>query len=343
MGEVHVYCRFNKYNDVEIPQKFTNVNSNGAFGIIKFLFGFKNVYKNTSPDLIVFDNRLSTLVYFFYSKLINKSKMIYDARELYILKDAKTIKSKIGCWFESKLIRNANLNISANSFRSDYMYNYYQLGFKPIVFENIRKLSFDSSIDYGPLYKNIFQTDKTNIITSNGSSFDRLTNRLVYEIVDKLENINLIITGKIDVNEEKELMRYASFNKSFKINFVGLVSANDLAYLISKSDIGVVSYNQDTLNNKYCASGKLYEFLFYKVPVVVTTNPPLKEICDNHGVGESNEDFSLSIRKIQKNYKYYIKNIDLFLKNMNIEKMHDFIRDEVEENLYENRNKKKNT
>ena len=53
-----------------------------------------------------------------------------------------------------------------------------------------------------------------------------------------------------------------------------------LKYFIENSQVGMVTYHQHDLNNKYCASGKIYEFLFEGKPDARTkVVKELKKFC----------------------------------------------------------------
>ena len=64
-----------------------------------------------------------------------------------------------------------------------------------------------------------------------------------------------------------------------------------LKYFIENSQVGMVTYHQHDLNNKYCASGKIYEFLFEGKPVVTSTNPPLADFCGKYGIGIAEDNY----------------------------------------------------
>jgi len=104
-----------------------------------------------------------------------------------------------------------------------------------------------------------------------------------------------------------------------KVVILRQMNQTELKYLISRSHIGVVNYNQKDLNNKFCASGKIYEFLYEGLPVITTTNPPLKRMCDDFGVGESDDDYYNGINKIIAGYSKYKDAVKTFISNHDVE------------------------
>ena len=58
------------------------------------------------------------------------------------------------------------------------------------------------------------------------------------------------------------------------------------------------------MNNKYCASGKIFEFLYEGIPVVTTTNITLKTVCDEYNICLLYTSFSIMLAVF--NYHYHI-------------------------------------
>ncbi len=54
---------------------------------------------------------------------------------------------------------------------------------------------------------------------------------------------------------------------------------------INSSDIGLVFYQNTNLNNYWCASNKLYEFILCGKPVITNDYPGLREVVENNQLG----------------------------------------------------------
>ena len=80
-----------------------------------------------------------------------------------------------------------------------------------------------------------------------------------------------------------------------------------------------MNYGQYDLNNKYCASGKLYEFLYEGIPVVTTTNPPLKGLCKRYGIGIADDDYFNGINAVLDNYTQYKNAVKRFINTNTVE------------------------
>ena len=102
------------------------------------------------------------------------------------------------------------------------------------------------------------------------------------------------------------------------VELIGRLTQTELKYLISKCQIGIVNYGQYDTNNKYCASGKIYEFIYEGLPVVTTTNPTLKKLCDQEKIGYADDKYAEGINRIIENYNEYKMNVKRFASNNTI-------------------------
>ncbi len=257
-------------------------------------------------DIVFADNRRATIP----ALLINRKKkavLIQDCRELYDAKQFTELFNKIGCVAERHCAKKADILICANSFRADYMEKYWGTK-RPIVFENVRKLESDESkIDKAAaLIDPYLEDDEIRIVSTYGCSIDR-TNDVLVKNINKINgNIKVFLVGSSGKEDENIIRGIIKEEKAEdKVVILRQMDQTELKYLISHSHIGVVNYNQKDLNNKYCASGKMYEFLYEGLPVITTTNPPLKKMCDDFGVGEADDQYFDGINKIINNYKDY--------------------------------------
>ena len=92
-------------------------------------------------DFIFADNRKATVPALKLNKLLKPKAVIYDARELYLQRETHGFASKVGCFFESRMIAKAALTICANEERKQVMEKEYGKIGAILVFENFRKLS----------------------------------------------------------------------------------------------------------------------------------------------------------------------------------------------------------
>lgn len=290
---------------------------------IKFILeAIRFVKKMEDLDILVLDNRRAALVGLFLKK---ENVVIQDCRELYDINDVKHFVGKIGCIIEKKMIEKSDIIICANKERAEKMEELFDLERKPIVFENLRKLKYSSENRKETLkekYSDIIKKDEIRIISSSGCSVDR-TNDI---LVKNLKNINeqyktrLILVGENSGSDYETIKKLLKDNEIGNVTILGKIEQDDLKYLISNSHIGVVNYSSVGLNNSLCASGKLYEFMYEGIPVITTSNLPLKNICEEYGVGVADDTYYKGINEIICNYDMYVNNVLNFIKYNTVEK-----------------------
>lgn len=270
-------------------------------------------------DILFIDNR-KAIIPAIIIRIIKKPRfIILDVRELYLSNEVHHLKGKIGCYFESWMIKKASIVISANKQRSKIMKEYYKLSEAPLVYQNIRKIDFSESYYekyYLNKYHDLFKRNTCKIISTSGFSISRTNDILVKSMTELGENYELLLVGGGRIEDRIVVEGLIKDNDLSNVTMIDMVEADELKFLIQNSDIGIVNYHQRDSNNKYCASGKIYEFLFEGIPVVTTENDPLKELCDTHQIGEANNNYSVGISNVSLRYEYYKKNVLNFMKKI---------------------------
>lgn len=322
-------------------EKFHYVfSSSGLFSYIKFvrycLRVARNINNNDPIDVIFADNRKAIFPAILIRNIMKIKHAIYDSRELYLLKESKSISNFVGCLLERLFINKFDVVVCANSQRSKIMKDLFDLKSVPLVYENIRKLNFSTEIInmqvYEQKYKEIFTDGSFVIIATDGFSKARGTDKLIEAIKKLGKKYSLVLAGKITEQDKNKLNEISERYKNIYI--VGLLSEQELKYVLNKCNIGFVSYPMDTYNNIYCASGKVYEFLFEGLPVLTSKNPPLLELCEKYKVGISTEDFLSAILEISVNYDFYKNNVFDMQKTVSVEYNNNILLKQLKNSLY---------
>lgn len=319
IGNLFVLCR-SSYG-VDNPN-FIIYHGESYWGFIQFAIKQIKYFRRLNIQVIVFDNRKSVIPGSIIKKKCGIKYVIQDCRELYFAKDTKRITSKIGCLIEKPSIKKADLIICANIYRAKIMEKVYQLSNTPLVFENLRKLEYSNDVDMNELsveFSNIINVDEFRVIATAGCDLHRLNDVLVKSLRQVKHRVRLIMVGNSFETDISTIQAIISDLGLKNVDYLGIVNQNQLKYLIQNSHIGIVNYGQYDLNNKYCASGKLYEFIYEGVPVVTTTNPPLVDICTKYSVGIADDNFFSAIDTILDNYDYYVGNALSFAESNTVE------------------------
>ncbi len=283
---------------------------------IKFTFFSIYIYfkYRKEIDVLFVDNFLSSIPAMILIMIFRPKVVIQDRRELYFSKEVKNKAGKIMCYLEEKISKKANLVIVANNFREKILDDFFEGKVNLFTYENIRYLpKNEKKFDYyEKKYFDIFKANSRTVISTGGASFQRMVDKLIIDF-DKVKiPVKLILVGggpKDDINKLKKIINEGQ--KSMDIHLIDKVSMDELRFLIKKSDVGIVNYHQKDLNNLYCASGKIYEYLEEGKPIITTENIPLKEFCEIHEVGVANNNFNESIDLIFKEYSKFQKNVYL--------------------------------
>lgn len=272
-------------------------------------------------EIIFADNRMSCIEALYLKFRNRKIRVIQDSRELYMIDKGNSIKSNFGTIIERMLMKRADYVICANEFRAEYVRKNIKLKNKPIVYENIRRLVSDASkkTDFEQKYKWLFEKNKPIVISTSGGLVERTNDKLVREFVAFDNKMILLLVGGETQEDNRVINAIIKEKKLNDVYILGRVSQNELQFLVSRSYIGIVNYGNYDFNNIYCASGKIYEFLYEGIPVVATSNPPLKDMCEKYGIGVSTDNYFDGIRRLCDNYSDYRKNVELFIQRDRIE------------------------
>lgn len=215
------------------------------------------------------------------------------------------------------------------------MKEHFNLSFTPIVYENIRRLEY-SEDDYEKCERELshyFVDDKTYIISTSGVLRQRNAHILCDAIARLGEGYHLFIIGYSDAEGQimiEDIMREYHVNN---ITIMNWMSKSELKYLIGHCQIGIVNYSQEGTNNRFCASGKMYEFAFEGLPMVTTSNPPLSFFCEEYGIGVSDDSFYDGILEIMKNYSKYRENVREFAKGIDVDRNNIIVADLIKKRL----------
>jgi glycosyltransferase involved in cell wall biosynthesis len=284
---------------------------NGKRNYFNFIRGSIKAIKVENPDIIILhDNYTAAILRWLYKHRKN-TYVIYDSSELHIHVKPTTLKTRIAIhmsYFEKKYLKYADIVIAANNERATIMKDYFKLKETPIIFDNMHKIvdNYDAT-ECAEKYRNLLMDTKSkfHIVYAGGIDERRLTFQLV-EAVGKLgQEYQLTVIGSATLEVKERFNGFVEKMGYKNIGYYGIVSRAELRYLIQNAHASVSAFVQNTANNKYCASGKLYESIFEGVPVITSDNPPLKKICDTYNIGVSGSSFEESILQLRNNYDFY--------------------------------------
>jgi len=282
------------------------INIRGLLSYLKFIFKIMRVaYNLNNIDVLFIDNRKAVIPGLVVKIFKNPKVIIQDVRELYLINEIKYLRGKIG-----------------NKYRAKIMQEYYSLNEMPLIYGNIRKLEFDNNYSKKELegkFNTILKDDTFKIISTSGYAIKRTNDKLVLAMKGLGKKFELLLVGGGTKRDYKRITRLIKKNKIENVRIIDKLSTSELKYLIQKCQVGVVNYNKEDTNNKFCASGKIYEFVFEGLPVITTENLPLVELVERYRIGVSNDNYHNGIITICKNYLYYKQNVLSFAKSIDVD------------------------
>lgn len=329
-----LYCFTNGFKPVNKNSKVCHARSYARF-INEAISFAKKIIMYHDIDIVFLDNRKATIPGLILNRIFPNLVYILDCRELYIPNEIKRVSGKLGCYFERVMINNSNIVICANKERSVYMKKEYGIN-APIVYENIRRLKYDKEYvkeRTEKKFRKYLMYDEIRIIATSGCSISRMTDVLVKNVGRVNRKCRLLLVGDSKPIDRKIIKKIIHEMHISNVNIVGTLNQSELKYLLSHCHIGIVNYNQKDINNKYCASGKAYEFLHEGLPIVTTTNPPLCSLCEKFGVGCADDLFFMGINKVIANYGTYRKKVEEYIKKDFIMKSQEKMLDELSKRL----------
>lgn len=100
------------------------------------------------------------------------------------------------------------------------------------------------------------------------------------------DDVVVVLVGRLNKWWKAESMQFAQEAIAARRLFVhGEVKHERLLDFVAGADAGVVIYDDSSLNNLYCAPGKLSDYIFAEVPVVASGFPTLKPMVEGHRIG----------------------------------------------------------
>lgn len=296
------------------------------------LFVCSRIQSIGTLDLIFIDNRKGIVPGYLAKKLSGARYVVQDCRELYDIKSAAGVPGKIGCVVEKIFTRRSDVVVAANAFRAKLMVKMFRLKEEPLNYENIRQLEYTSAEKQRSVEaecREFFAEKKFRIVSTAGCDMSRTTGKMLEAMKGLGSGYELLLIGE---NEEEDEQIVQATIRSLGLNNVKILPRMDqdhLKYFIQNSQVGMVTYHQRDLNNKYCASGKIFEFLFEGKPVVTSTNPPLKEFCEKYKAGQASEDYEQAVHEIAVHYDRWENSVRRFVSRVHVEKNNERLAEEI--------------
>lgn len=272
-----------------------------------------------SGDILFVDNYFASVPALLIRVLKRRVLIIQDIRELYSTNDAKSLKGKLFILSERRLMRLADVVICANGHRAVYMKETFNLPSLPLVFENIRFLTGEVNDSIEHFERIDLENVRFKVISTGGVSLARGALDLLKAFRTLPLVYHLFLVGGGSKEDYQIVNDYICLNNIENVTILGKVPLLSLRNIVSKCTIGVVIYPRNNINNEYCASGKVYEYVGEGLPIVTSLNPPLSELCQATNIGIASDDYGTAIKHVADNLEYYRENVASFRKSLSVD------------------------
>ncbi|HPD95136.1 MAG TPA: glycosyltransferase [Tenuifilaceae bacterium] len=240
-----------------------------------FFYNLKVIVNITfSKVSVIYANDLDTLVGCSIGAIIRFKPLIYDSHELFTEIPeliGHPIKKFIWKMSEAIFIKRARYIITVSEGVSKELKKRY--GINPIVIRNVSaKVNTEAFKDKQPTL--IYQ-GSLNV----GRGIE-----LAIDMMEYLPCYHLIIAGSGDI--EIELRKRMLEKKLFdRIEFTGVLDADNLHILTCKAWIGLSLEEDLGLNYRYALPNKIFDYVAASVPVLVSNLPDMSNLVNEYQIG----------------------------------------------------------
>jgi glycosyltransferase involved in cell wall biosynthesis len=251
-----------------------------------------------------------------YLLLHPRVRLVYDARE-YVLgthecagRSRKSIHQRVVIMgtlaIEEWASRRAVAVVHTNRWRRRlYEHSHAVVKGKSFVLENLHAHAID--------HVALIQPDTSPTVGYVGvpSANDHHLSLLIAALSLLPSEYGLSIVGSETAEQRAAVMKQATdLSVQTRLKFIDGVPCWELQNIFRTFTCGVVLMDDDRLNNRYCSTNKVFDFIAAGCPVVVTAVPPLRRLVQSLQVGStvSRADsvrIAAAIKEVVENHAFF--------------------------------------
>lgn len=282
-------------------------NTTGFLRYLKFCKFVKNYFKKSEFDLFYAHDYYSAGLVGWVHKKFPSVKIVYDAHELCMPEKGKKTGVRDLFFYNNEKwnIKKPNLVICATDERADIMQRHYGLSQKPLPIQNISELTIvddDFARQLVERCDDFLKSSETILVYAGvlhpGRKIDNL-----FGIIEKNTSTNLLIVG--GGSDEVRLKKLAEERIPGRYCFTGSLPYSYMGVLLSRCDVGYISYPTNNQNNIYCAPNKIYEYASVNLPMIAPENPTIRKFFEEYGIGIVDNDLSFAFGKVIQNLQMH--------------------------------------
>ena len=233
----------------------------------------------TKKDILL-ANDLDTLIpNYLISRFLNK-KILYDSHELFTevpeLINRPRVQ-KVWLKIEKNILPKLKNCYTVCQSIADYYNDKYNTDFKVI-----RNLPEKSKIE---VTKFPFDVENKKIILYQGSLNIGRGLELMIDTMQYLENSIFVIVGDGDITNQLK-QQVVDLKMEDKVKFLGKLTPKELKSITPQANLGISIEEDLGLNYRFVLPNKIFDYIQAEIPILVSDLPEMRQIVDNHKVGE---------------------------------------------------------
>ncbi len=241
----YLYYQFQVIGELgKLNVNIVNCHSLAVLGIGVYFKIFKNLF------LIYDTHELSTEVA--GSRGLKKiAGKIFERSCIYFVDEVIVVNDSIGNWYKKKY-NIKNLGVLRN------VPHYFELNLKPDLFREKFSISKDQLIF---IYQGLL-------------SKGRGVNIIIDAFLESEQNHHIVFMGMGELADEIKTLSHKKSN----IHFLPAVPPSEVRNYTASADVGIHLIQNSCLNHYYCSPNKVFEYLMYGIPQIVSDFPEIRNI-----------------------------------------------------------------
>jgi glycosyltransferase involved in cell wall biosynthesis len=211
-------------------------------------------------------------------------RLVYDSHELFPEQEFNAVERRIWSRLESELIHYPDLVITVNASIAREMERRYGLEQVEVI-HNAERLPSLLSHERVLHQRLDLHRDARVLLYQGGLSEGRNIDVLVRMLPYLRSNDVHLVTLGDGVFREKLMRLSQRLEVGGRVHLLPAVPQNELLAYTASADAGIIPYQPNCLNNRFCTPNKLFEFIAASVPVIATDLPELRRIVCGNGIG----------------------------------------------------------
>jgi glycosyltransferase involved in cell wall biosynthesis len=197
------------------------------------------------------------------------------------------IRKKVWNYIESRCVNSCDYIIMPESNRISYYEKKYPNIPKPLLLENFPRKR-DITAEKIDLFREIYpiSIEQKIVLYSGSMGPERYIEELIESMSMCSEEFVLVIVGRAYKGYEETIReKIRNLGLSERVFLHEAVPHTEILQYMAACDIGVAFYRNTNLNNYYCASNKLYEYIALDKQILTNNYPGLLEAVEKFRQG----------------------------------------------------------